>query len=59
MSALRAYRRKDPKELVMKHLFPLILLALVLIPISTLSQSNSPQSPVEISGEPRHHPKFG
>ena len=22
------------------------------------SQSNSPQSPVEISGEPRHHPKF-
>ena len=43
----------------MKHLFPLILLALVLIPISTLSQSNSPQSPVEISGEPRHHPKFG
>ena len=30
----------------------------MLIPIGTLSQSNSPQSPVEISGEPRHHPKF-
>ena len=42
----------------MKHLFPLILFALVLTPIGTLSQSNSPESPVEISGEPRHHPKF-
>lgn len=42
----------------MKHLSPLILLALVLIPTGVLSQSNSPQSPVEISGEPRHHPKF-
>ena len=42
----------------MKHLFLLILLALVLAPAGTLSQSNSPQSPVEISGEPRHHPKF-
>ena len=28
------------------------------IPAVTSSQSNSPQSPVEISGEPRHHPKF-
>ena len=36
----------------------MVLLALVLIPIGTRSQSNSPQSPVEISGEPRHHPKF-
>jgi quercetin dioxygenase-like cupin family protein len=35
-----------------------LLLAFVLTPIGTLSQSNSPQSPVEISGEPRHHPKF-
>lgn len=35
-----------------------VLLAFVLIPAGTLSQSNSPQSPVEISGEPRHHPKF-
>jgi quercetin dioxygenase-like cupin family protein len=43
----------------MKYLCLLILLlAFVLIPIGTLSQSNSPQSPVEISGEPRHHPKF-
>ncbi len=42
----------------MKHLSQLILFALVLIPIGTLSQSNSPQSPVEISGEPRHQPKF-
>ena len=35
-----------------------LLLTIVLTPIGTLSQSNSPQSPVEISGEPRHHPKF-
>jgi quercetin dioxygenase-like cupin family protein len=43
----------------MKYLCLLILLlAFLLIPIGTLSQSNSPQSPVEISGEPRHHPKF-
>jgi quercetin dioxygenase-like cupin family protein len=37
-----------------------LLLASALIPAGTLSQSgaNSPQSPVEISGEPRHHPKF-
>ena len=42
----------------MKHLSKLILFALVLVPTGTLSQSNSPQSPVEISGEPRHHPKF-
>jgi quercetin dioxygenase-like cupin family protein len=44
--------------MMMKHLSRLILFALVLIPAVTLSQSNSPQSPVEISGEPRHHPKF-
>jgi quercetin dioxygenase-like cupin family protein len=43
---------------MMKHLSQLILFTLVLIPVGTLSQSNSPQSPVEISGEPRHHPKF-
>jgi quercetin dioxygenase-like cupin family protein len=36
----------------------ILLFALVLIPVATLSQSNSPQYPVEISGEPRHHPKF-
>lgn len=36
----------------------ILLLLSALIPVSTLSQSNSPQSPVEISGEPRHHPKF-
>jgi len=38
-----------------------LLLALFvfgLIPIAAWSQSNSPQNPVEISGEPRHHPKF-
>lgn len=36
----------------------LLLIALGLIPIATLSQSSSPQSPVEISGEAHHHPKF-
>jgi quercetin dioxygenase-like cupin family protein len=34
------------------------LLALATIPIGTLSQSNSAQSPVEIKGEAHHHPKF-
>jgi quercetin dioxygenase-like cupin family protein len=34
------------------------LLTFALIPAAPLSQSNSPQSPAEISGEPRHHPKF-
>jgi quercetin dioxygenase-like cupin family protein len=34
------------------------LSVLVIIPIAVLSQSNSAQSPVEIKGEPRHHPKF-
>src|SRR5438309_5281133 len=34
------------------------LFAFTLIGGGTFSQSNSPQSPVEISGEPRHHPKF-
>lgn len=39
------------------RLMPL-LFVLVLIPVVVWSQSNSPQSPVEISSEPRHHPKF-
>src|SRR5437870_5755355 len=36
----------------------ILLLAFSLVPTGMLSQSNSPQSPVEIRGEPRHHPKF-
>jgi len=37
-----------------------IFLVLAIIPITLPSQSesNSPQNPVEIKGEPRHHPKF-
>src|ERR1043166_4087491 len=35
----------------------LILLVLATISVSTIAQSNSPQNPVEIKGEPRHHPK--
>lgn len=35
-----------------------VLFVFGLIPIAAWSQSNSPQNPVEISGEPRHHPKF-
>jgi beta-alanine degradation protein BauB len=35
-----------------------LLLVLASLPLVGLTQSNSPQSPVEISGEPRHHPKF-
>ena len=43
----------------MKLLFLLVLLSvLTSFPFVNLQQSNSPQSPVEISGEPRHHPKF-
>ena len=34
------------------------LMGLGLVPTTTSSQSNSPQSPVEISGEAHHHPKF-
>ena len=33
------------------------LLSFALVPSTTSSQSNSPQSPVEISGEAHHHPK--
>ena len=40
----------------MRFLFPLILL--LAFAAGPVSQSNSPQSPAEISGEPRHHPKF-
>src|SRR5260221_2171116 len=36
----------------------ILLLAFVLTPVGSLSQSNSAESPVEISGEPHHHPKF-
>ena len=35
-----------------------LLLAFALVPGGTRSQSNSPQAPVEISGETHHHPKF-
>jgi quercetin dioxygenase-like cupin family protein len=43
----------------MKYLCLLILLlAFAFVPTGTLSQSNSPQSPVEIKGEAHHHPKF-
>jgi quercetin dioxygenase-like cupin family protein len=37
---------------------PLLVSLLILLPIIVVSQSNSPQNPVEIKGEPRHHPKF-
>jgi quercetin dioxygenase-like cupin family protein len=36
----------------------LFIIVLFLIPVAVISQSNSPQNPVEIKGEPRHHPKF-
>ena len=42
----------------MKSLLFSLLFTVALIPIIAPSQSNSPQSPVEIRGEPRHHPKF-
>jgi quercetin dioxygenase-like cupin family protein len=43
----------------MRFLFSrFLLLVLTAFPFVGLPQSNSPQNPVEISGEPRHHPKF-
>src|SRR4051812_46185157 len=36
----------------------LFTLCLLVIPVVAISQSNSPQNPVEIKGEPRHHPSF-
>ena len=43
----------------MKVWWPFLLsIMFAAIPGITSSQSSSPQSPVEISGEPRHHPKF-
>ena len=43
----------------MKYLCLLcLLLAFALVPTGTLSQSSSPQAPVEIKGEAHHHPKF-
>jgi quercetin dioxygenase-like cupin family protein len=35
-----------------------LLILLLVVAAAPLSQSNSPQSPAEISGEPRHHAKF-
>src|SRR2546430_7666991 len=36
----------------------IVLMAFVLTTTGTLSQSNSPQSPIEIKGEAHHHAKF-
>ena len=36
----------------------LFIMAVVLLPLAGVSQSNSAQSPVEIKGETHHHPKF-
>jgi quercetin dioxygenase-like cupin family protein len=44
-------------EVIMKLLLPVLLL-LATVSFATLSQSNSPQAPVEIKGEAHHHPKF-
>ena len=42
----------------MRLLCSWVLLLLASFPFVSLPQSNSAQNPVEISGEPRHHPKF-
>src|SRR5712692_5351005 len=43
----------------MRSLLRLVLMLIVgFAPPGTLSQNGSADSPVEISGEPRHHPKF-
>jgi quercetin dioxygenase-like cupin family protein len=42
----------------LKGLFLILLASFSLASFGVTQQSNSPQSPVEISGEPRHHPKF-
>jgi beta-alanine degradation protein BauB len=45
-------------EMKLPGLLIACLLGLGLVPSSTSQQSNSPQNPVEISGEAHHHPKF-
>src|SRR3982751_3375364 len=52
----RALRTVRMESLTLKKF--LLIAALMLIPLVGLSQSNSPQNPVEIKAEPRHHPKF-
>lgn len=42
----------------MRILLLMLLVGSCLAAVSTAQQTNSPQSPVEISGEPRHHPKL-
>jgi len=42
----------------MKFSLMLILLMITMNPTARVSQSNSEQSPVELKGEPHHHPKF-
>src|SRR5436853_2630701 len=42
----------------LSSLLIICLLGLGVVPTTTSSQSNSPQSPVEISGEAHHHPKL-
>jgi quercetin dioxygenase-like cupin family protein len=36
----------------------LFIVFVLLMPAVVIPQANSPQNPVEIKGEPRHHPKF-
>src|ERR1043166_8133050 len=56
--SLRWRGRKIRTLTIMFSLTSLVLLHLLTIPLGASQQSNSPQSPVEISGEAHHHPKF-
>src|SRR3989442_4083916 len=54
-------QRERARQQEFMMLFRIILVSLFAFALNgggTLSQSNSPQSPVEISGEAHHHPKF-
>src|SRR5947207_14763535 len=51
-------REKQQECMMPLRIILVSLFAFTLIPVGTLSQSNSPQSPVEIKGEAHHHPKF-
>jgi quercetin dioxygenase-like cupin family protein len=56
---MNAFPKGKGKQLeILMKIFLSLLLILVSVSIGAWPQSNSPQSPVEIKGEPRHHPKF-
>src|SRR5262245_61835809 len=50
--------RKTINRLAIAFLLFILIIQPGSTSLTTMSQSNSPQSPVELSGERHHHPKF-